>query len=142
MITDSDAWPARAAVGGLLLVLALPALAQGRVFGRLDADGSGAISRQEALDARAAAFDTLDADSDGYVSAEERERAHENRRQRFADQAGGGFEALDADGDGRVSRDEFMSRPTAAFDRADNDGDGELTREEAKRFLRDLRAQR
>jgi len=142
MITHSNSWPARAAAAGLLLAVTLPAFAQGRVFARLDTDGSGAISRQEALDARAAAFAKLDADGDGYVTAEEREQARENRRQHFADQAGGGLEGIDADGDGRVSRDEFMSRPTAAFDRADADNNGELTRDETKRFVQDLRAQR
>jgi Ca2+-binding EF-hand superfamily protein len=102
------------------------------MFERLDADGDGAISREEFAAAapmgriRAMAEETpLDRDAFAAEMAAD-----------AATRAARIFERLDADGDGLLSAEELAprrpERRAAMFDRIDADGDGVITREEAE----------
>lgn len=121
-------------LGVAVMRLAAAAPAEGRA--RLDADGDGVVSREEAA-ARpklAGRFDAIDGDGDGVLSREELQahrRSHagmQDRKQRWAQ--------ADADGDGRISRAEAeanLPKLAQRFDRMDRDGDGYLTREDRAR---------
>jgi hypothetical protein len=52
----------------------------GGFFKRMDANGDGKVSKQEALDAAAAHFDRLDANKDGFVTADEMAAAQKSHR--------------------------------------------------------------
>jgi len=52
-------------------------------FGRLDVDGDGYVTPEEAAAPQAAMFERLDADADGVVTAEEMEAARAAMRERF-----------------------------------------------------------
>ncbi|WP_029911751.1 hypothetical protein [Caulobacter sp. UNC358MFTsu5.1] len=87
-----------------------------------DADRDGRVTLAEFHDARVRLFDRLDRNGDGFVSGEDAPR----RRARRA--PGGGRLAeltagLDRNGDGRVARAEFVDGPSRLFDRADANGD-------------------
>ena len=53
---------------------------KGEHFKRMDTNGDGKVSKQEALDAAAAAFDRMDTDKDGFVTPEEMKAAHKAQR--------------------------------------------------------------
>lgn len=91
---------------------------------QMDTDGDGAITRDEAEQARAVIFARLDSDSDGFLSAEERAAAPGGGR---------GIEVADGDRDGRVSRDEAMSQPYRMFERLDSNSDGVIGADELER---------
>lgn len=87
-----------------------------------DVNRDGVITSAEFIDARARLFDRIDRNGDGYLSSEDAPR----RRARRA--TGGGRMAeltagLDQNGDGRVSRAEFVDGPARLFNRADANGD-------------------
>lgn len=97
-----------AAVAGV--AIATPQADAGKPRGhmKLDANGDGAIDRNEAakLPRLAQRFDMLDKDGDGRLGADERPHrkgGHGGRHGRH----GGGIERFDQDGDGRISRSEF-----------------------------------
>jgi hypothetical protein len=139
-----------AAAAVLFTMIAAPAIAHdhgGRgahMLERADTDNDGAISRAEAVAARAATFQRLDANADGAIDLATEMRRHRGRggaeggpapgadarsegRPEARNQARGA--PLDANADGRVSRDEFMAR-LPMFDRLDADRDGRVTRAE------------
>jgi Ca2+-binding EF-hand superfamily protein len=99
-----------------------------------DADGNGAISRDEAkaLPRLARHFDEIDANRDGQLSKEELHAFHAHKRaQRMAEH----WKKMDADGDGRVSLAEAQAnapRLAQHFQRIDANGDGFITPEEMK----------
>lgn len=108
-------------------------------FAQLDADGDGALSREEARYAEALArnWSHADADGDGKLARAEYDEAmtleagifeageHSVRKLAM-------FRLLDADGDQALSRGEAAARPAlaASFDYADTDGDGRVDRGE------------
>ena len=106
-----------------------------------DADASGTISREE-FPAPAELFAKIDADGDGQITQDEAlvmpaRRAGEGgergeRRGQVGPEARWQrlLEGHDADGNGTISRDEFRGADDV-FDRIDADGDGQITQEEA-----------
>lgn len=110
------------------LAFATPAHAQpitpATMFDRADADQDGAITRQEFIAARAAAFATLDRNGDGALTLSEyRGGAPARVPSVMVSQM---FSHLDANRDQALSAAEFNAAPTPGFDRADADGDGVL----------------
>ena len=87
-----------------------------------DADRDGRITQAEFVEARRRLFDRLDRNGDGYVSSQDAPRRRARRAQ------GGGRMAqltagLDRNGDGRVDRAEFVDGPSRLFERADANHD-------------------
>ena len=97
---------------------------QGGGFNRLDTDGDGRISREEAKanPQLGQNFDLIDANKDGYI----------DRSEMFRHMADQRFTWLDADKDGKISRDEARQAPRLAqwFDQIDTNKDGFLSRDE------------
>ena len=95
---------------------------------RLDANGDGAIDRDEAANAPRLAeqFEQLDADHDGRLGPDERPQRGGGGR----GDANGKLRALDTDGDGRIDRDEAAAKPDVAqrFEQLDANRDGFLER--------------
>jgi hypothetical protein len=127
----------RAALLAAALMAALPNAGWARSGGwlqRLDANGDGAVDRDEARRARAPVFERLDADRDGALSADELAAA--GRKPRVgatATKSRPGSRLLargDRDKDGRLSRDEFMAFADATLARRDRNGDGRVTADE------------
>jgi hypothetical protein len=77
----------------------------------IDANGDGAVSREEYDTYGARAFQRLDTNGDLSLSAAEMDGKIS-------------VPGLDADGDGMVSRQEFGRRMTTDFNSADKDGNG------------------
>jgi len=100
----------------------------------VDENGDGIVSPDEAARNWEAHFGVMDADGDGAISEDEFMdadppmgrggrmavgRLFRNRGARFAE--------MDADGDKSMTRAEHMTAAEAAFAAADADGDGEVT---------------
>jgi Ca2+-binding EF-hand superfamily protein len=119
----------------LALTLAAPALAQvDQLLAFADANGDGAVARDEVVALRLAVFARLDGDGDGILTRAEVEAAEAKAAQRRAARDPW---RLDGNGDGTLSREEFTAT-LPGFDRADRDGDGVLSPAEidrVKRFL-------
>ena len=104
----------------------------GAMFGMLDSDGDGQITREEVEAFRADRFAIFDADGDGAVTEEEWVAGHEVlARDRMTRR----FSQLDSDGDGTVSQSELNAGrgPTTMFDRLDANDDDVLTEDEVRR---------
>ena len=125
--------------------------ASGRVFERLDTDGSGVIEPREIEAARRATFERVDADNDDYVTGAEIDALREELAQEFgrggrarerAPEGGAQtdrIKAIDTDGDGRVSQAEFMSGRGTLVQRFDGNGDGSVTRAEMEQGASQVR---
>lgn len=123
-----------------------------RVIEKLDTDGDGSISAEEAKahPRMGEHFAKLDADGDGQLtSAEliEAKKAHRGRggHHRMGppeDHAKRMIEKLDADGDGQISEAEAADKPHLAerFSKLDADGDGQVTEQEMLEHHRQKRA--
>ena len=122
-------------VAAAALALGAPAVAGpegghgGGLFERIDLDGDGGISREEARSFGDMRFQRWDRDSDGAVTESEMVEA---AQQRVAHRVGKMFARMDRNGDGRLERAELESAGQARFQRMDADGDGRVSFEEVR----------
>ena len=104
--------------------------------GKLDKDGDGMISREEATGHPMLVkhFDTIDANKDGRLSKEEMHAARKAGRDKHKQDMQAKFKAADTNGDGAVSKQEAeaakLDKLTKHFDTLDANKDGKLTTEE------------
>ena len=130
------ALPVLAAIG--LGASGQPAQAETRAeqaFVQLDANGNGAISRDEFLALRQQMFITLDANGDGLLTREEIETARANGKGGTQMQRSDRIWQQDANGDGYLTMAEYTAQ-TCGFDMADRNGDGALSPQEFHRVAR------
>jgi len=99
---------------------------QGSFFAKMDHDGNGTISRDEAPPHLAARFDQLDTNFDGVLDKQELAAAHGDKAKH------GAMAKMDADGDGKVSLAEFTAGALRMFSHLDTDNDGVITLAEAQ----------
>ena len=93
-----------------------------------DQDGDGKVSKDE-FPGPDEHFTRIDLDGDGFSSEEEALKAPRPKGQ--GGRVPGKFQEDDADGNGEVSRTEF-SGPAEHFDRLDLNGDGAIQESEAR----------
>ncbi|WP_171060531.1 signal transduction protein [Poseidonocella sp. HB161398] len=111
------------------IAVAAPAVAQSNIIAVYDANGDGALSREEFTAMQADAFAALDADGNGLVTRAD-VAAAAAAQGRKAD--GSRFMSRDANGDGAVSEAEFL-QGKQGFDRADRNGNGIIDARELQR---------
>jgi Ca2+-binding EF-hand superfamily protein len=108
---------------------------------RVDSNGDGKVSKEEARGNLAENFARLDGNNDGFLSKEE--LAEVGKRMKAAKGMypgfGGGepplvnmFNQQDADADGRVTKSEAKGKLAENFDSLDADKDGKLSRQEVE----------
>lgn len=119
-----------------------------RLFDKLDVNGDGVISQDEAatLEQR---FDQLDEDGSGDLDRQElqnfqggqqqgrsQENQGNNQQQSDEQRKQEAFNKLDSNGDGRVSRDEAKANPSLEeeFDDLDQDNSGDLDEQEFQEY--------
>ena len=112
-----------------------------QIIERLDSDGSGSITEDEAKGFMAKYFDRIDANGDGEIFGEELLYARENRGQK-PKQGREDIKAADADQNGAISIDEAaeagLKKMVENFDRIDADGDGEISEEEMHQLRKQM----
>lgn len=112
-----------------------------QIIERLDSDGSGSITEDEAKGFMAKYFDRIDANGDGEISEEELLYTRENRGQK-PKQSREDIRAADTDQNGAISIDEAaeagLKKMVEKFDRIDADGDGEISEEEMHQLRKQM----
>jgi Ca2+-binding EF-hand superfamily protein len=113
-----------------------------KVLGKLDANGDGAISREEAGKSRLAEhFGKVDANGDGTVTRDELAQANKHHGKRGhkgspEEHTAKMLERHDVDSDGAISREEATgTRLEALFAKTDVDSDGQVTTEELNAMI-------
>ena len=112
-----------------------------QIIERLDSDGSGSITEDEAKGFMAKYFAKIDANSDGEISEEELLYVRETRGQKPKG-ARKDIKTADSDGNGTISIDEAgdagLEKMVENFDRIDADGDGEISKEEIHQLRKQM----
>jgi hypothetical protein len=108
-------------------------------FKKVDANGDGVITKDEALAAANARvekeFATFDTNHDGQITQAEIKAVHDAKRAEMEAKFEARFKQADTNGDGQLSKDEVQAGlPMLArgFDRLDTNKDGELSLAEIK----------
>ncbi|MCA8940536.1 MAG: hypothetical protein KDB07_12040 [Planctomycetes bacterium] len=101
------------------------------ILKRLDKNGDGKVSKDEATGRFADNFDTLDKNKDGFITEDEigggnmgRERPNRGQQDRQPAGPSPFFKLLDTDDDGKISKDEAPAKLKEKFDEADGNKDG------------------
>lgn len=134
------------------------------MFNRLDANGDGKITKDEARERMKEQFDKVDANSDGGIDKDEMRKAAEQMRggrpggpegrpgpggpegRRGPGGPGGegqrgpgGLMRLDTDGDGKISKEEAPERMRENFERFDANGDGFIDQSDMEKMMERFR---
>lgn len=124
------------------------------IFARMDADGDGKLSKDEARGPMRENFERIDLNKDGFISKDEFKKALAVLRRLRGEGAGGPgaegergntsprelFNRQDLDADGRVTRAEAKGILSERFDELDLDKDGKLTLQEVEAGLKSNKA--
>lgn len=106
-----------------------------RMFKRLDADGDGEVTREEALRLIDRPFGRVDTNKDGEITADEIDAELQRRLERMRARA---LDRFDIDGDGKITRAEVESPVSKRFALVDRNDDGKVTEDEARRAMRGM----
>lgn len=96
---------------------------------RFDANKDGSISREEFTSGWMTLFQKVDSDGNGVITKEEAQKARNAFLGEVQDKILEHLKKLDANGDGKIVRDEFPGREEI-FQRLDENHDGAITGEE------------
>ena len=99
---------------------------------KVDADGDGFVSEQEASDSVQARFDSIDVDGDDRIDYAEFQTcmsARSGTQSAEVDRSEENFAEADADQDDQISRDEFRDRAERSYDDVQNAQDAEANAE-------------
>jgi len=101
----------------------------GMAWKRLDTNQDGSISREEFTSGWLNFFQKVDADGNGVITKEEAEKARKAFLGEAREKALEHLKKLDTNGDGKITQDEFKGREQI-FQRLDTNHDGAITQDE------------
>jgi len=101
----------------------------GKMFESIDANGDGAIARDEFDASHDKRFKEMDANGDGKISRDEMDAGRKKMMEKSMDKH---FDEADANHDGALTREEAKNMPmlSSRFDEVDANHDGKVSREE------------
>ena len=115
---------------------------RGSVIKKLDTDGSGGISAEEAKGPLAKNFDRIDKDGNGEITKNELAKARKKMRKPKGANPENYFTKLDTDGNGGISKEEADGRMLEKFDTLDTDNSGEITMDELREAAEERKEKR
>lgn len=109
----------------------------GKMFGNMDANGDGAIARDEFDASHDKHFKELDTNGDGKISRDEMDAGHKKMMEK---NLGKSFDEADANHDGALTREEAKEMPmlSSHFDEVDANHDGKVSREERDAVMKKM----